>query len=250
MRIRKAAHEDIKKFPSICDQTYNGYSMYTVRTPHYYDLIEELNLKKEHVLVAEENGTIVGFALTGIKNIGLYKSMSIYEIAALTKKGYTQLIQKIEEMGNKYEVAFIDTVAPEKSDLAVHLGNSEFLESRPIATMAYVLNIKNILTLFVKNAVKKYRTKNNTILFCVGEEKIVLKLPEGVLDTDMSEFDFKITISPNDLFLLLLKRKSFFSLILTRKMKVTPVTRVVSAWNIMNYLATHVKMMLPFADTL
>ena len=126
--------------------------------------------------------------------------------------------------------------------------DSGFSKAREIVTMGYLVDSRKFLSLFVEKAISRGPfEKNVTVTFCVGEERVRLKLPEGTID-DAEKADIEVVISPSDFQSLLLRRSSFFSLVITRKVTSKPLQKIITAREVVNYIAEDVKMMTPFTE--
>lgn len=250
MIIRQAQPEDVEEFPSLFYAAFKEYSMYCVRTPDTYShFLKTLSVKKEHVLVAEEEGHLSGYIIMGIKYMASVPTLSIYEIAAETRESYDLLMAGAEKIAREKDAAFINTIAPPQSEFSQYLADHGFLESRAIATMIQVYNVDEVLSLFVKRASSTSAAAvAGTILFQVDQESVRVRLPEGIVDTGPAPLQVKI--SCNDLLSLLFRRVSVYSLVLRGKARVTPLhkIRVVSA--VIKYLSQDTAMMIPFLEML
>ncbi|MGC1122598.1 MAG: hypothetical protein WBA22_16045 [Candidatus Methanofastidiosia archaeon] len=250
MIVRQAQNEDVKEFPSLFHAAFKEYSMFSVRTPQTYsNLMKTLNIKKEHVLVAEEEGHLSGYVIIGTKYMASVPTVSIYEMAARTRESYDMLMARVEEIAQEKEAAFIDTVAPARSELSEYLANHGFLESRAIATMIQVYNVEEVLSLFVKNALATNAVEvTGTILFQVNQKGVRVRLPEGVVDTGPAPL--QVTISCDDLLELLFRKVSVGSLLMRGKMQVTPIYKIGEFRAVITYLSQDVALMTPFSEML
>lgn len=244
--MRKAEEKYLKEFPLLFDKIYHDYSLYRVEPVELYRHFVDGDTK-EFLFVVEEGDTLLGYTAFGVRTIGSSTMISIYEMVALTKKGYDMLMAKVEEIGMEKEAAVIDTLAPVNSGLASYLIRTGFLKTKSLATMVHLLDTKRILRLFVEHAVSNQLFNDVTILFCVGKEKIRVKLPEGSIDNDETA-DVNLVLSANDLLSLLLKKSHCLSLIITGKVTVNPVHKIMSACKVIDYLAEDIKMVIPFTE--
>ncbi len=239
MKARLASDKDFNQFPDVFNHVYHEYSMHVVRTPEQYKhLVEKLNAKAYVV----EDDVIKGYAIIGIKYMGSAATVSIYEMAAVSKKGYDIIMKKIEDISTQIKAAFIDTVAPAESEIAAYLGSADFLASRPIATMVYY-DGKTVLELAAAKAVS---FAGDVTVFCVDDETVRVN-GDGTCDRPA---DVTVVISSQDLLSLLLNRTTVFSLVIKGKMRVIPWYKVLSVCTIVKYLAEDVKMMTPYAEML
>lgn len=250
MKARLVSDKDFHQLPDVFNRVYGEYSMYMVRTPEQYKhFVEKLNARA-YTFVVEDNNTIVGYAIAGVKYMGSAATVSMYEMAAVSKKGYDMLMRKIEDISTQKEAAFIDAVAPAESEIAAYLVSAHFLESRPIATMVYVPDVRTVLELCVAKAVKTCtHGKDITVLFCVGDENIRVNLCEGIICGD-EPADVTVVLSSQDLLSLLLNRTTVFSLVMKGKMRITPCYKVLSVCYIVQCLAGDVTMITPYTELL
>lgn len=247
MKVRKAQEKDVKEFPLLFSTVYPDYSMYRVESFALYKQFLTGDTD-EYLFVVEEKDTLLGYVTMGVRTIGSAAMISVYEIVAVSKKGYDLLWEKVEEIGMEKDVAAIDTVAPDKSGLAAYLTNAGFLKTKAIATVVQLLDVKKILQLFVENAVsERFFKKDVCVLFCVGKEKVQVKLPEGVVDTG-DRADVTVVLSANHLFSLLLKRSPWLSLVLKRRVQITPVHKMMTVCAVIDYLAVDMQMVTLFTE--
>lgn len=250
MEVRLLEEKDLNSLSKVFNNVYKDYSMYNVNLCELYRHFADKDHQKEYMIVVEDNNTLLGYAAFGIRKVGSSAMVSLYDMVAVSKKTYDMLSKKVEEIGAEKGAAFIETFVPPKSDAAAWITSTGFLEIGAAATMVYVVDMKEIVTAFVENAVLTRDFKKEvTVLFCVGKERITVKLPEGIVYGDKKgEPDVKVTISLHDLLSALLKKTSCFSLILKGRMKVNPGLKIVAVCSVVNYLAEDVKMIAPFID--
>jgi hypothetical protein len=246
MRVRKCKKEDLEEISHIF-AVYNSYSLYHIFTPRVYPHFLTDTTGKEHIFVAEDNNTIVGYIAAGVRKLGSSSDICVYDIAATTQKGYEALMKRVEELGKEKRVAFIEVLTAAKSEWAEHFLDMGFSEANELATMVYLFNIKKLITLFVENAVSKRKFKDISVLFVLKNERIRVELPHGTVDTK-GKADVEVVVHPHDLISLLLKKVQCISLVIRGKIKVNPFYRVVAVCQVINYLAEDVKMVTPFAE--
>jgi hypothetical protein len=248
--IRKLQNGDLKKLPQLFSKIYEDYSLYNVRTPELYQylLVERPKVGEEHIFVAEQGNEIIGFVAIGIKDVGQTTMISIYEIVADRREILDALLSKVEEIGRERGSALIETIASPDTDLDEYFLDSGFSKTREIVTMGYLVDSRKFLRLFIEKAISRGPFgKNVTVSFRVDEENIRMKLPEGIIDSS-EQADIRITVAPSDFQSLLLKRSSFLSLVITRKVAVKPLQKIIAASEVVDYIAEDVKMMTPFTE--
>jgi hypothetical protein len=247
MIVRQLEEKDLEFLPAIFDTAHDEYSMYSIKTPELckYLLVDRPGIGEENIFVAEEEN-LLGYVAVRMNHIGSSTAITIYEMAALNKKAYDLLMKKVEEIGIEKDAAFIDFQIPQKGDLEAYIKDAGFIASQPVAIMIVLLDTKKILRIFVENALKTPFKNDITVLFCVGVERIQLKLPEGSIDSDSGTADIEIEISPHDLLSLFLIKSKCHTLILKRKMKVTPFYKMKSACEVIDYLSEDMKIVTLF----
>jgi hypothetical protein len=246
VKVRKCKKEDLEEISRIFT-VYTGYSLYHIFTPRVYPHFLTDTTGKEHIFVAEDNNTIVGYTAAGVRKMGSSSVVCVYDIASTTQKGYQALMKRVEELGKEKRAAFIEVLTPVKSEWATHFLDMGFSEANELATMVYLFKIKRLITLFVENAVSKRKFKDISVLFVLKDEKIRVELPHGTVDTKGGA-DVEVVIHPHDLISLLLKKVHCISLVIRGKIKVNPFYRTVAVCQVINYLAEDVKMVTPFAE--
>ena len=247
MMVRKLEERDLKNLSTIFQEIYEDYSMYPVDTSELYRHFLESEDKKEFIYVLEDNNNLTGYVVLGIRDIGKSTMVEVFDIVATDRRGFHTLMGKVEEIALMRGAALINTSGFPACDAAEYLRNAGFLESRTVATVAYLCYMRKILTLFVEKAGKKKNfQKDVTILFSIGKERLRVKLPEGLVDH--GEPDIEVVVSANDLLSLLLKRCHCLSLILKRKMKVNPSYKILTVCAVVDYLSEDVKMVTPFTE--
>ena len=232
MKVRPVGEKDFEQFPGIFNQVYRAYSLYAVRTPQQYKQIVERLHAKEYTFVVEDE-TITGYVIAGIKYMGSIPTVSLYEVVALSKEGYDLLINHVVAIGTQVGAAFIDAVA--SGEQTAYL-RAHFLESRPLAAMVYAPAVH---VLFEH---EKAVHGGRTVLFCVGHEKI------WVHGDSAGEPDVTVVISFQNLFSLLLRRTSVFSLVIKGKIQIKPWYNLFFVRTIVNSLAKDIKMVSPYTE--
>jgi hypothetical protein len=251
MIIREVEENDLKYIPAIFYEVYSGYSMHNIQIAELYRPFAEKDKKeKEYMFVIQEGNVLLGYVAFGIRQIFTFAMVSIYDIVAFNKETYDMLMKKVEEIGYDRGAAFIEIQVPAKVGVAAYVKDVGFFKTRTIAGMTYLLEMREILSIFVENALKTPFKNDITVLFCVGVERIQLKLPEGSIDSDSGTADIEIEISPHDLLSLFLIKSKCHTLILKRKMKVTPFYKMKSACEVIDYLSEDMKMMKPFSEVI
>ncbi len=250
MRVRQVKEEDLEKVIDLFNKIYGDRSLYYVRTPQFYDylLIKRPGVGMENIFVAEEGDDILGFAAMGIKEAGTASIICIYEIMAVTKEVFGTLLSKIEEIGKEKKCAYMELTTSSLSDAASYLEDSGFLKARELAVMGYLTNARNFLSPFVEKALSDGSFKEDvTVRFTIGEETLILKLPEGKLGTN-GKCDMEVSMSPADFLSLLLKTVSFFSLLVRGRIRVRPLSKIMSAHRVTSYVAQPLKSIIPSTE--
>lgn len=252
MEVRLLEEKDLTELLQIFTSVYKDYSMYNINLFELYRHFADEPQQKEYMVVVEDNGTLLGYAAFGIRTIGSGIMVSLYDVTSVNKKGADLLIKTVEEIGVKRGAAFIEAVVPAESDAAAYVMDAGFLDIGNVATMVYVVFMKEIVRVIAEHAVL-HDLKKNVIMFCVGEEKIVVDLCEGAVYSDDKTMntcapDVTVTLSLHDLLSLLCKKTSFFSLVLKRRVKINPVYKVMTVWSAVAFLAADIKMVTPFMN--
>lgn len=252
MEVRLLEKKDLTDLSEIFNSVYKDYSMYNMNLFELYRHFADKNQQKEYMIVVEDN-TLLGYAAFGIRTVGSAAIVSLYDVVAINKKGFDLLIATVEEIGVKRGAAFIEAVVPAKSDTAAYIMDAGFLDIGNVATMVYVVFIKEVVRVIAEHAVLRGLKKNVAIMFCAGEEKIVVDLCEGAVYSDdktmnNSAPDVTVTLSLHDLLSLLCKKTSFFSLVLKRRVKINPVYKVMTVYSAVTFLAADMKMVTPFMN--
>ena len=245
MMVRKLEERDLQNLSVVFRKIYRDYSLYPVEPSELYKHYLENEDNKEIIYVLEDKKNLTGYVVLGIRDLGV-TMIEIFEIVATDRMGYCKLMEKVEEIASKKGAALINTSGFPECDAAEYLVDAGFLESRTVAAVAYLCDMQRILTLFVERAANQHFHKDVTILFVVGKERILMKLPEGLVHH--GEPDIEVVIAPNDLLSLLLKRSHWLSLILKGKMKVKPHHKIMTVCAVIDYLSEDMKMVIPFAE--
>jgi hypothetical protein len=250
MNVRQAAYDDVEKFPRLFEKAYGNHSLYHVRTPEFYRylLVKRPNVGLENIFVAERDTELVGFAAVGIKSLGTATIISIYEISATDLEAFHALVSRIHEVGKEKKCAYLETVAPPHGALAHQLAEAGFTRSKGMATMGYPISMGRILSLFVERALSKGKFNGNVkVVFDVQGESLSLTLPEGTLKNG-TKGDFLIQISACRLLELLFKKTGLLTLVIKGKAAVTPWRRILSAREVIEYLAEDVTAITPYTE--
>ena len=243
--VRKLEERDLQNLSVIFKEIYRDYSLYPLELSELYRHYLESDDNKELIYVLEDKDNLTGYVVLAIREVGL-TMIEIFEIVATSKRGYSKLMEKVEEIASKEGAALINTSGFPECDAAAYLVDAGFLESRTVAAVAYLCDIRRILTHFVERAGNQNFQKDVTILFVVGKERISVKLPEGLVHH--GEPDIEVVMAPNDLLSLLLKRSHWLSLVLKGKMKVKPGYKIMTVCTVIDYLSEDMKMVIPFAE--
>jgi hypothetical protein len=247
MIIREIEENDLEYIPDIFYEVYSGYSMHNIQISELYrPFAEKDKTKREYMFVVQEKNGLSGYVAFGVRQICSFVMVSIYDIVAFNKEAYDMLMKKVEEIGYDRGAAFIEIQVLAKVGVAAYLKDVGFFKTRIIAGMTYLLEMRELFRIFVENALKMPFKKDVTVLFCVGEEKIQLKLPDGSIDSDARTADIEIEISPHDLLSLFLKKSKCHTLILKGKMKVNPFHRMKSACKVIDYLSEDMRIVTLF----
>lgn len=246
MKVRQFQKGDLEKFPLLFNTVYNNYSLYTVRTPAFYQylLVQRPKVGEKNIFVAEEKGDLVGFCALGVRKAGDATIITLYEMVASTKEVIDALMTTIEAVGKKENAAYIETVAPSDRSFK-HLKDSGFVKGKEFVTMGYLLRAKDIFTLFVEQA-RSHHFKDSAITFLVGEETVTVTFPEGTIHSDPAPLT--VRISPPDFLMLLFKKSSFWSLLLKKRITISPFYKVFTVYNHIMHTAQSVKMMTPLTE--
>jgi hypothetical protein len=244
MMVRKLEERDLQSLPEIFGEIYRDYSLYPVDTSELYRHYLESEDKRELIYVLEDKD-LTGYVVLGIRDSGS-TMVEIFEIVATDKMGYSKLMEKVEEVALKKGAALINTSGFPECDAAEYLIDAGFLESMTVAAVAYLCDMRRILTLFVERNGNQGFQEDVTILFSVGKERIRVKLPEGLVDH--GEPDIEVVIAPNDLLSLLLKRSHCLSQVIKGKMKIKPGYKIMTVCAVIEYLSEDVKMVTPFTE--
>ncbi|MGD2247440.1 MAG: GNAT family N-acetyltransferase [Candidatus Methanofastidiosia archaeon] len=250
MNVRQMNPGDRDQLPDVFNTMYADYSLYHVRTPQFYQylLIQRPGVGEEHIYVAEEGDEVVGYAAVGIQDVEESTRLVLYEMVAFSKGVFNALMSKIEEIGREKKCAYIETTVPPDSDLALYFLGSNFLKAREFATLGKIVDFKKVISLFVERALSiSPFEKCITIAFYLGKERVSLELPEGIVG-NKEKTDIQICVSPVDFLSLLLKKSSFFSLLVRRRIKITPFRNIISAYKIVTYISCNVEMITPITE--
>ncbi|MBU7020813.1 MAG: hypothetical protein HXS41_07115 [Theionarchaea archaeon] len=238
------------KFHLLFKKAYCNYSLYHVRTPEFYQqlLIKRPNVGLKNILVAERDNGLTGFAAFGVKDLGSATIISIYEVSTTDEESFHALMSGIQHIGTEKRCAYLETMAPPQGNLASQLTEEGYSRIKDMITMGYPITVRRILNLFVERALSKGMFRKNVkIAFDVNGEHIVLTLPEGTLENG-TEGDLLIQTSACVLLELLFRRAGILISLIKGKVVVRPLRCIVSAREVIEYLAEEVRAITPYTE--
>ena len=243
--MRQFQEKDLEKFSHLFNTVYKDYSLYNVRTPAFYQylLLQRPRVGEENIFVAEEKGNLVGFCAIGIREAGAATMITLYEMVATTEEVIDALMTTVEAAGKKKNAAYIETVAP--LNMSERLKNSGFVKGKEFVTMGFLIQAKEVVTQFVEQAQSHHCFKEN-ITFLVGEEMVTVTFPEGIINSDPAPLT--VRVSPPDLLALLFKKSSFWSLLMRKRIIISPFYKVFTVYKIIVHIAQSVPMMTPLTE--